>query len=540
MKKLYSLIRACMTNDMNLFKINNKNSTKSSKKSLPLLLSLFFMFAIWSNANLIFEKAAPNGLQSIVMSMLVFGVSLMTIIEGIYKSSSLMFNCKDDLLLLSLPIKRSTILFIRIFKFYIFELLFNSLFMIPVIFAYIRWNNSINYTYYLTNLIMLFMLPIIPIIISSIIGVIISSISSRFKYKNIAQIIISMLFILGIFYISFNSDNIINYLLKNATSINDLIIKIYYPAGVYANLLIKFNIIDLVVFVLINVFLFIIVILILSKFYFKINSRLKNITTNKKRKIKDIHIKRNSIYKSLIKKELNTFFKTPVFVINAGLGLLMYIIITIIISFKFDSILPLLTNEDGINLSKNIIMNNLSLLILILITITSYMTSITNSVISLEGRNINILKSLPIKTKTILLSKIYACLILTTPVLLSGNIILFIKFKINIIEALLLLVLSILIPLVSHFIGLIINLKYPKLDALDSTEIVKQSTSSFLSVMLGMILLIINITIIINAINTINSLLLLIITVILYFVFDIFLYLFLINKGVSYFNNLSV
>ena len=89
------------------------------------------MFAIWSNAHLIFEKVAPMHLQYIVLSLFVFITSIMTLIEGVYKSGPLLFNCKDDQLLLSLPIKRSTIVFVRVFKFYIFELLFNSLFIIP-------------------------------------------------------------------------------------------------------------------------------------------------------------------------------------------------------------------------------------------------------------------------------------------------------------------------------------------------------------------------------------------------------------------------
>ena len=36
------------------------------------------------------------------------------IMEGIYKTSSLLFNCKDDNLLFSLPIKRSEVLLDRI------------------------------------------------------------------------------------------------------------------------------------------------------------------------------------------------------------------------------------------------------------------------------------------------------------------------------------------------------------------------------------------------------------------------------------------
>lgn len=537
MKKMNSLLKACITTDMNLFKIKTKKKNKLFSLLIPLIIALYLMIFIYGSINELFEKISPMHLQVIFLSIFVFGISLMTIIEGIYKAGPLMFNCRDDQLLLSLPIKRRTILFVRIFKFYIFEVLFNSLFLLPIMIAYIKWANNLDFTYYLTSIVMLLMLPIIPIVISCILGAITSSLTSRFKYKNLAQIVISMLFVLMILFVSYNMDNIIKYLVKHANSINDLITKIYYPAGIYAKLVTDFNIMDLIIFAIINISIFIIFIFILSDFYFKINSRLKKVTTNKKVSINNIKIKGRTKNKSLIKKELNMFFKTPVFIINAGFALVLYIISTIIISIKYDSINII---AETIFISKNVLWNNYSILILILISVTSYMTSITNSLISLEGRNINILKSLPIKAKTILMSKIYACLIITTPIIYICDIVLFIRLKISIVDSILLLILSLLIPLVSHFIGLIVNLKYPKLDAESNAEVVKQSLSSFISVMIGMILLITSVIIIINVVSKINATLLLSLFVFVYIIIDILLYIYLINKGEKIFNKLLI
>ena len=535
MKKLLSLIKATMTNDMKIFKIKQKKDNKKNKSLLPIFISFFFMFSIWSYANMTFEKLAPLNMQTVALALVVFLASFTTIMEGIYKTGPLLFNCHDDQLLLSLPIKKQTILFIRIFKFYIFELMFNSLLVIPIALAYIRWAPTIDWTYFLTSFVMLIMLPIIPIVISCIIGTITSNISSKFKYKNLMQIVISMLFILAVLAASTNIDKLFNYLIKHATSINDLITKIYYPAGVYAKLATSFNLFELLLFIFINIIILVVAILILSKFYFKINSNLKIVTTNKT-KIGELTIKSNSITKSLIKKEINTFFKIPVFIINAGFALVLYIVTSIGLAIKFDSAMKVIDTY----IPMNNIKSNMSIIILILIIVTGFMTSITNSVISLEGRNINILKTLPIKVKTILMAKIYSSLLITTPVLLIGNILLIIKFKISIIESILLLILSILIPLVSHFIGIIVNLKYPKLDAENPTEVVKQSTSSFLAVTIGMLLLVINIAIVTKVFDIINPIMLLLIFVGLYLVVDLILYIILINKGVKQFNALAI
>lgn len=541
MKKLYSLIRACMTSDMSLFRFKTNKNNKLSIL-LPLFISGYLMYMIWNLSNSLFEKLSPLNLSYLLLSLFVLSISIMTFIEGIYKSGPLVFNCKDDQLLLSLPIKRSTVLFVRIFKFYLFELLFNSLFLLPIMVSYISWDSDLSWTYFLTSFIMLLLLPIIPIVLSCILGFITSSLSSKFKYKNAAQIIISMGVLVGVLALSFNMDGILEYIIKNSSNINELVTKIYYPAGIYAKLVNDFNIVDLLIFVMVHVGVFAISIVILSKFYFKINTRLKSVSSTSKRvNIDSLTIKSKSVTRSLVKKEMSTFFKTPVFIINAGFSLVLFLIAVIVIALKHDTIMPLLIAQlSALDLKEEIIMNNIPIIILILISFASYMTSITNSIVSLEGRNITILKSLPIKTKTILMGKILACLKITTPVLFIGDIILFIVLKINVIDSLLLLILSILIPLVSHFIGLIVNLKYPNLNWENSAEVVKQSTSSFISVMLGMALFVLTSMVIFNVIGKISGTLLLIIVTTTYILIDIILYIYLLRRGTIDFNNLSI
>ena len=176
MKKLISLIRACMTSDMNLFKIRQKKDKKSSPL-LPFFIAFFFMFAIWSYASSFVYLLKPNHSEKIVLSIFAFISCLFILVEGIYKSGPLLFNCKDDQLLLSLPIKKSTVLFIRILKFYVFELAFNALFIIPAAVAYLIQADSVSFSFFLTTIVMIVILPIIPIIVSCILGMFASALS---------------------------------------------------------------------------------------------------------------------------------------------------------------------------------------------------------------------------------------------------------------------------------------------------------------------------------------------------------------------------
>lgn len=540
MKKVFSLLKACMTSDMNLFKVKSKKNKKSNNLLVAFLLMLVFMFSIFSNVNNLFQKVAEYHLQSLLLVLFSFMTSLMVIIEGVYKTGPLIFNCRDDQLLLSLPIDRKLVLFVRIFKFYVFELIFNSLFMIPIMADYVLWADNVNSTFYLTSVIMLFIMPIIPIIISCIIGLITSSLSSKFKFKNLTQILLSMIFLLGILFVTMNLESIFEYFVMNSNSLSDILKKIYYPAAVYLDLINDFNLFELIKFILINILIYILGILILNKYYFKINSGLKRVVSNKKVNVEDLNIKQNSKNNSLIKKELNIFFKTPVFIVNAGFSLVLFIVMSIMLCIKFDGFMNTLVSTKDFVFLKDLLVSNVPLIILLLVIMASFMTSITSSLISLEGKNISLLKSLPLKTKDILLSKIKACLILTTPVLFIGDIIMIIRFKIGIIPSIFILILSILLPLTSHFIGILVNLKYPKLDFENSAEVVKQSMSSFISVMIGMLLLILNYVLIFSTIDIFNYNIILLFITIFYLLLNYILYLILIRKGVKRFNNLTI
>lgn len=540
MKKVFSLLKACMTSDMNLFKVKSKKNKKSNNLLVAVLLMLVFMFSIFSNVNNLFQKVAEYHLQSLLLVLFSFMTSLMVIIEGVYKTGPLIFNCRDDQLLLSLPIDRKLVLFVRIFKFYVFELIFNSLFMIPIMADYVLWADNVNSTFYLTSVIMLFIMPIIPIIISCIIGLITSSLSSKFKFKNLTQILLSMIFLLGILFVTMNLESIFEYFVMNSNSLSDILKKIYYPAAVYLDLINDFNLFELIKFILINILIYILGILILNKYYFKINSGLKRVVSNKKVNVEDLNIKQNSKNNSLIKKELNIFFKTPVFIVNAGFSLVLFIVMSIMLCIKFDGFMNTLVSTKDFVFLKDLLVSNVPLIILLLVIMASFMTSITSSLISLEGKNISLLKSLPLKTKDILLSKIKACLILTTPVLFIGDIIMIIRFKIGIIPSIFILILSVLLPLTSHFIGILINLKYPKLDFENSAEVVKQSMSSFISVMIGMLLLILNYVLIFSTIDIFNYNIILLLITIFYLLLNYILYLILIRKGVKRFNNLTI
>lgn len=506
MKKLLSLLKATMSQDMSLFRIKARNESRARKIVLPIVLALVVMFSVGSYVAILAEKLAPSHLTYIVLTIFIMVTSLLTIIEGVYKSQGILFEARDNELLFSLPITQSKIFFIRIFKLITFQFLYNSLFMLPAIIVYAMYEKT-NVSFYLISTVMLVLLPIIPTILGCIFGYIIKGLSAKFKARNIMQVLFTSLILLGIFYVSFNMQGMVANIVQNANSIQEIITKIYYPAGLYINLIQNFNILDLIILLTINIIPAIVFVYVASIFYFKINSKLGEKGNGNKKvgvaKTTEKTYRVRTQLSGLIHKEMKRFFSSPVFMVNAGFGMVLMIAVTFALSINFDGMINSMMQgmETEIPIPIGEIKNMMPKVFYGFVVFISCMTSITSSMISLEGKSFNITKSLPVETEKILLSKVLTSNILSIPIFLICDVIFFIAFKVAIIDIVFILLASIVMPTLTALIGILMNLKYPKMNATSDTEVVKQSMSSMLSVFMGMFVAILSIAIMIMGNN---------------------------------------
>lgn len=506
MKKLLSLLKATMSQDMSLFRIKARNESRARKIVLPIVLALLVMFSVGSYVAILAEELAPSHLTYIVLTIFIMVTSLLTIIEGVYKSQGILFEARDNELLFSLPITQSKIFFIRIFKLITFQFLYNSLFMLPAIIVYAIYEKT-NVSFYLISTVMLVLLPIIPTILGCIFGYIIKGLSAKFKARNIMQVLFTSLILLGIFYVSFNMQGMVANIVQNANSIQEIITKIYYPAGLYINLIQNFNILDLIILLAINIIPAIVFVYVASIFYFKINSKLGEKGNGNKKvgvaKTTEKTYRVRTQLSGLIHKEMKRFFSSPVFMVNAGFGMVLMIAVTFALSINFDGMINSMMQgmETEIPIPIGEIKNMMPKVFYGFVVFISCMTSITSSMISLEGKSFNITKSLPVETEKILLSKVLTSNILSIPIFLICDVIFFIAFKVAIIDIVFILLASIVMPTLTALIGILMNLKYPKMNATSDTEVVKQSMSSMLSVFMGMFVAILSIAIMIMGNN---------------------------------------
>ena len=162
--------------------------------------------------------------------------------------------------------------------------------------------------------------------------------------------------------------------------------------------------------------------------------------------------------------------------------MLILLVGSIAITLKPDLIINITQNEINLEaLNQNIYLYYIAGLIFILC-----LTSITSSSISLEGKYFNILKSLPVSFKDIILGKLVNSLNIIYPFVLISDLFIIVHFKLSLINIIDILLVSIFIPILIGLVGLLINLKYPKMHFKNETEVVKQSMSVVISVYLGM------------------------------------------------------
>lgn len=488
MSKIISLLKAVMSQDMNLFRYKlKKKSSKISSIMFPIFLAILVMAGIGTYAVMFAYELAPLNLTHVVLTMYILFTVVITLIEGIYKTQGILFDAKDSDLLFSLPIKKSTIFFVRIFKLLVFQYLYNLLFMLPA-FAVYAYFEKPGISFYLISIIMTLLIPIIPTIISALLGSIIKTISVKFKAQKLIQVLSTTIVFIGIFFLSFKLKDIITRVVQNAMSINNTLTNIYYPAKLYIQLIQDFKIQDFLMLLAINIIPAILFIYIASINYFKVISKSKETSGSKKRKNNIQNIKTKSKIQALISKEIKRYFSSTVYIFNTAFGIILMLVITITLCVNLDGAINAVLEGENIGLTMEQIESYIPKIYFQIVIYTACMTSITSSSISLEGKSLYILKTIPIEIRKIFKAKIITSNIITMPIMFVSEIIFFIIFRPKIKDIIFILLATIIMPTLTAIIGLLVNLKHPKLNASSDTEVVKQSASSGISVLIGMVL----------------------------------------------------
>lgn len=483
MKKLYSLIKATMSGGIQIFDYRGK--TERSRRIMPVLLAIFIGVMMFFSANEATMILKEDGAEATILSMYALMTTVVILMEGIYKSGDLLFKSRDNDMLLAMPIKKPMIVFARIVKFYIFELVYCLIFLLPAMVAY-AINVDVGASYYLVAITVLLLLPVIPIAISCIVGAAISSIAARFRHKSFWQVIFSFtaLFLFAALLLFANTTSGFNGHLIAAAS--DKLANLYYPASALGGLVTDFNIWHYLMFVVIHLVVMGVTVAIIGRFYFRIVTWFG---TNRKVGKSDVNYRftRHGQISAMVRKEMSKYFSTPVLLMNTAIGLVLYAVAVGALCIQYNDIVSsMMSSVEGFPLTADEIYSFMPSATLILVAFASLMTFITVTMISLEGKAFNQLKSMPISGLKVIMSKVLAAILLIVPVTALGSIVMAIRFQFGILETILILVAVVAMPLVTELIGILIDLKYARFNAENDAVVVKQSAGVMVATFLGL------------------------------------------------------
>ena len=461
----------------------DKKSGKSRSKNGIIIYVLLYVVLFCFLGGMFFTMALPlcEPLVTVGLGWLYFALmSLMAVAFGVFGSVfstySSMYLAKDNDLLLSMPIPPSIILFVRLCGVYLIGLMYELIVMIPTVIVYFMFAKS-SLLSVLFSLLIPLVLSVFVLTLSCLLGFAVAAISSRLKNKSIITVILSLAFIAGYYYVYSQAYTILQAILANPTALGSKVKSFLYPFY-HMGLAAEGNALSMLIFTAIIAALFGFTYFILSRSFIKI-ATAKN--GGKRTKYKEKAAKVSNVGSALLKKEFLRFVASPTYMLNCGLGIVLMPIAAVALIIKSDWMNELIMQ---LGLSNSAV---LPLLIAAAVCMISSLNDITAPSVSLEGKQLWLLKAYPVAAKAALHAKLKMHLILSLIPALILTVAALIIIKATAIGWVLVLITVTLFIILTALFGLFMGLKMPNLNWTEETVPVKQSLSVTIALFSGWI-----------------------------------------------------
>ncbi len=444
-----------------------KNGRSIGSVALIVILGAFLIFTMGSSAVGQIYAYQPFGMAHIALAyslMLALVVSLlMAIMRG-----SMGSNTADAELLLSLPVTRQEVILAKSCSKYIFELWPMVVFFLPAVVAYTVIMDA-GLGLLLRGLLLVLLIPLLSVGLSYLLNWLFFKTGSKIKNPQTVTTVLTMVFLVLYFVFIFT----INTDVATMADLSE-IENTYYsfaPVAWGTEFMLSGAISQLLLFACITVLPFALGVWLYAGIFGRSHRTWHSTKTSIDYRVK-------TPYQALLKKEVSRYFGSSAYFVNTGFGMVMLLLLTVVViigkgSFLAD-ILPFLGNLVPI----------IIILFACFCIATCYVSACS---ISLEGKSLWILKVLPVKTRDIFLAKLTNHLIVNLPVTLVCSVALVLVLGLPASQAWAVILLPCAYCLLTGVMGLVINLKNPKLEWDGEDKVVKQSTAAILGMLCGML-----------------------------------------------------
>lgn len=429
-------------------------------------------------SDLLCEPLLSLNLDWLYFAMMGMMAIALGVFGSVFNTFTTLYQAKDNELLLSLPIPTSNILLVRLFGVWFWGMVYEALVLVPAIAVYwIKAGSGV--VVLLFDIITLLVLSVVILMISCILGWIVAKINGRLKNKSFVTVLASITFLAGYYYVYFKASALLQEFLVNALTIGEKIKTAIYPIYLMGRGA-EGDLCSLLILVVVVMVLFVVLWMVLSTSFLKL-ATAQGDTAGREYKI--TKMRKKSIAEALLIKEWKRFTSSANYMLNCGLGTLLLILSAVAVLVKQEFLMEIV----GVMGLESVI----PLLAVVAVCMLAGMNDITAPSISLEGKNLWILQSLPVSAWQVLKAKITLHLWLTVlPAVLFG-VCISLALQLEIVSAILVIAVTIVYVLFSASVGVTVNLKMPNLSWTNETAAVKQSFGVMLAMMSSWVFLVV-------------------------------------------------
>lgn len=473
--KLLSVLRLC-----NLFGFNEFRFTKDKKKKnryialgitwiLVAVMLLGYLFAM--NMGYIYL-----GMSEIVPLVSAAMVSLFILFFSLFKAGSVIFQMKDYEMLIALPVSKTAIIVSRFFYMYVTNLAIGGLVMLPAIVLY-GWSVRPGATFYLFAVLGTLLLPLLPLTLATIFGAAVVAVSSRMKHKSLVSAFLSLVVVTAVLLLSMqNPESYNEQMLRHLSElVSEKISQTYPPAIWFANAAVQGKISDFLLLLFVSILVFGIMAAVLTRYFTGICTALQSFESGKAADYSKM--KEASPLGALYKKEWKRYLSSSIYVTNTLMGGILMVIMAAAVFIIGVEKMEELMQMPGV----------IARALPFFIAMMPCIMPTTACAISMEGKGWWLTKSLPVRAKDIMDSKILVNLTIALPAYVIAELLCFLAVKPDVKEAVSLIVIPLVYILFMSAAGLAVNLALPVFDWENEVTVVKQSASTLVSMLVGFV-----------------------------------------------------
>ena len=327
------------------------------------------------------------------------------------------------------------------------------------------------------SILLILHISIIVLILSCVLGWCVAKISLKLKNKSFITVLLSLVFF-GLYYlVYFKAQELIQDLLQNALIYGNKVKDRAYPLYLFGRVG-EGDAVAMLVFTIGIAAMAVFTFRLLAGSFIRIATASGK---SGKAVYREKHEKRKSEFGALLTKEFKRFTSSPNYMLNCGLGTIFLPILGVAALIKGQTVLQTISRLFAGEEVEGYI-------VVIVITAVCLVVAMNDMVVpsvSLEGKNLWILQSLPVKPWNILRAKLGVQLLLTWLPVLFCEICLAVCLHMDIVKTLFILVIPIVFTGMMTVFGLFLGINMPNLTWTNELAPIKQSLGVVISMFGG-------------------------------------------------------